>query len=160
MIELIHVNKTYGKTVKAVDDINLTIPDGEIFGFLGPNGAGKTTTIKLITGILAPDEGSIRVNGLDIQTNPLEAKKQMGFVPDSPNSFLRIKGIEYLNFMADIYDVSSTDRKERIEFLAKRFEMENVLGDKIQSYSHGMPQEMISWAFSFTSLRSGYWTNP
>lgn len=143
MIELSNVSKTYGGTVKAVDDVSLTIPNGEIFGFLGPNGAGKTTTIKMITGILAPDSGSIRVNGIDIKQEPLKAKQQIGFVPDNPNMFLRLKGIEYLNFLADIYDVSSQDRVERITDLAKRFDMSNVLMDSIQSYSHGMRQKIV-----------------
>jgi len=143
MIELTNVTKIYSGTVKAVDNLNLVIPDGEIFGFLGPNGAGKTTTIKLISGILNPSSGSIRVNGKDIKDNALEAKKQIGYVPDSPNMFLRLKGIEYLNFMADIYDVSTEVRKERVESLAKRFGMADVLNDRIQSYSHGMRQKII-----------------
>jgi len=143
MIELIGVSKTYGGAVKAVDNIDLTIPDGEIFGFLGPNGAGKTTTIKMITGILNADSGTIRVNGTDIKTGPVEAKKQIGFVPDTPNMFLRLKGIEYLRFMADMYDVSPKDRVEVIDELVKNFGMEDVLNDRIQSYSHGMRQKIV-----------------
>jgi len=143
MIELIDVSKTYGGTVKAVDNLNLTIPGGEIFGFLGPNGAGKTTTIKMITGILNADSGTIKVNGVDIKTDPVKVKKQIGFVPDSPNMFLRLKGIEYLGFMADMYDVSSKDRTEIIDDLAKKFGMEDVLNDRIQSYSHGMRQKIV-----------------
>ncbi|KAJ52939.1 ABC-2 type transport system ATP-binding protein [Clostridium tetanomorphum] len=143
MIELVNVNKSYNGENKAVDNLNLTIKDGEIFGFLGPNGAGKTTTIKMITGILNSDSGSIKINGVDIKENPLEAKKQFGFVPDTPDMFLRIKGIEYLNFMADIYEVPSDIRKERIENLSKRFDMEKALNDQIQSYSHGMRQKIV-----------------
>lgn len=143
MIELIGVSKTYGGTVKAVDNIDLTIPGGEIFGFLGPNGAGKTTTIKMITGILNADSGTIKVNGIDIKTGPIEAKRQTGFVPDSPNMFLRLKGIEYLRFMADVYDVSPKDRAEVIDDLVKNFGMEDVLNDRIQSYSHGMRQKIV-----------------
>ncbi|KYH35348.1 ABC-type transporter ATP-binding protein EcsA [Clostridium tepidiprofundi DSM 19306] len=143
MIELINVNKTYGGTVKAVDNLNLTISDGEIFGFLGPNGAGKTTTIKMITGILESDSGSININGIDISKNPLEAKKQFGFVPDSPDMFLRLKGIEYLNFMADIYNISKQEREKRIQSLAENFEMTSAIGDQIKSYSHGMRQKII-----------------
>lgn len=143
MIELIGVSKTYGGTVKAVDNIDLTIPDGEIFGFLGPNGAGKTTTIKMITGILNADSGTIKVNGTDIKTDPVEAKRQTGFVPDSPNMFLRLKGIEYLRFMADVYDVSPKDRAEVIDDLVNNFGMEDVLNDRIQSYSHGMRQKIV-----------------
>ncbi len=143
MIELNSVDKSYGGNSKAVDNITLTINDGEIFGFLGPNGAGKTTTIKMITGILNPDGGNIKINGMDIGKSPLEAKRQFGFVPDDPNVFLRLKGIEYMNFMADIYNVSSGDRKSRIEVLSTRFEMQNALGDQIQSYSHGMRQKIV-----------------
>ncbi|MGH4140823.1 ABC transporter ATP-binding protein [Clostridium sp.] len=143
MIEITNVNKSYNGKNKAVDNINITIRDGEIFGFLGPNGAGKTTTIKMITGILTADSGKITINGIDIEKNDLEAKKQFGFVPDNPDMFLRLKGIEYLNFMADIYEVTSTIRKERIETLGDRFEMNNALTDQIQSYSHGMRQKII-----------------
>jgi len=143
MIELKNVTKTYSGTIKAVDDLSITIQDGEIFGFLGPNGAGKTTTIKMITGILRPDSGNIKINDIDINENPIDAKMKFGFVPDDPNIFLRLKGLEYLNFMADMYDVSDADRKQRIESLAKRFEMSGALGDNIQSYSHGMRQKIV-----------------
>lgn len=138
MIEIKHVTKVYGGTHKAVDNISLTIPTGEIIGFIGPNGAGKTTTIKMITGVLNPDEGEILINGKNIVTQPLEAKKEFGIVPDNADIFLRLKGIEYLNFMADIYEIDSATRKLRIAQLAKTFEMENALNDKILSYSHGM----------------------
>ncbi|KYH28335.1 MULTISPECIES: ABC transporter ATP-binding protein [Clostridium] len=143
MIELINVNKSYNKVSKAVDNANLSINDGEIFGFLGPNGAGKTTTIKMITGILKPDSGSITINGINIQEEPLKAKEQFGFVPDSPDMFLRLKGIEYLNFMADVYNVPKEVRKDRIESLCERFEMTSALGDQIQTYSHGMRQKIV-----------------
>lgn len=143
MIELRNVTKSYNGKIKAVDNLNLVIPNGEIFGFLGPNGAGKTTTIKMITGILEADEGSISINGHDIRKNSLEAKKQFGFVPDNPNMFLRLKGFEYLNFMADIYGVSTEQRLKRIELMARRFELSNALGDQIQSYSHGMRQKIV-----------------
>lgn len=143
MIELSNVSKTFNSKVKAADDITLSVRQGEIFGFLGPNGAGKTTTIKMITGILSPDSGMIKINGIDTKNEALRAKTQFGFVPDDPNVFLRLKGIEYLNFMADIYDVSSDIRKERIETLGLRFEMTKVLGDQIQSYSHGMRQKIV-----------------
>lgn len=143
MIEIISVNKSYNNKNKAVDNISLTVRDGEIFGFLGPNGAGKTTTIKMITGILSADSGKITINGIDIEKNDMDAKKQFGFVPDNPDMFLRLKGIKYLNFMADIYDVSSEIRKERIKAISNRFEMSNALTDQIQSYSHGMRQKII-----------------
>lgn len=143
MITINHVSKSYVKGKKSVDNLNLEIKNGEIFGFLGPNGAGKTTTIKMITGILKPDEGEILLDGKNIEKYPVDAKKTIGFVPDSPDMFLRLTGIEYLNFIADMYEVSSEDRKERIEKLAKRFEIENDLGSSMQSYSHGMRQKII-----------------
>lgn len=143
MIELVNVSKTYNGTLKVVDDLTLVIPEGQIVGFLGPNGAGKTTTIRMITGILNADSGSISINGIDIKERPLEAKRQFGFVPDSPDMFLRLKGIEYLNFMADIYNVPGDLRRQKIQELAGSFEMEAALNDQIQSYSHGMRQKII-----------------
>lgn len=143
MIEIINVSKTFSGNKKAVDNISLVIPPGEIVGFLGPNGAGKTTTLKMITGILDCDSGTIRINGIDIAKEPIKAKKQFGFVPDNPDMFLRLKGIEYLNFMADVYEVTEEDRKERIERLGNRFGMTDVLSDEIQSYSHGMRQKIV-----------------
>ncbi|HBK52327.1 ABC transporter ATP-binding protein [Syntrophomonas wolfei] len=144
MIEICRVSKSYNRgQVKAVDDVSLTVQGGEIFGFLGPNGAGKTTLIKMITGILNADRGSIKINGRDIKDSPLEAKMQFGFVPDDPNIFSRLTGIEYLNFMADVYQVSSEIRVERIQKLLERFEMSTAAADLIQSYSHGMKQKIV-----------------
>ena len=143
MIEIKNVSKSYVKNKKSIDSLNLEIKDGEIFGFLGPNGAGKTTTIRMITGILNPDEGDILIDGNSITTNPLEAKKSIGFVPDSPDMFLRLKGIEYLNFMADVYDVPVEKRKTKIEELTKKFEIYDDLNSQIQSYSHGMRQKIV-----------------
>lgn len=143
MIQIKHVTKSYVKDKKSVDDLDLEIKDGEIFGFLGPNGAGKTTTIKMITGILNPDKGDILVDNHSILHDPLEAKKNFGFVPDNPDIFLKLKGIEYLNLVADIYEIPSAERKERIENLAKQFEIYDVLQNPMQSYSHGMRQKLI-----------------
>ena len=143
MIELLNVNKSYNGKTKAVDNLQLTIKDGEIFGFIGPNGAGKTTTIKMLTGILNPDSGSIKINGINMAEKPLQFKKEFAFVPDSPDMFLRLKGLEYLNFMGDIYEVPKEIRKEKIRNLAKRFEMDVALSDQLQSYSHGMRQKII-----------------
>jgi ABC-2 type transport system ATP-binding protein len=143
MIEIKNVSKSYNGKTKAVDSISMDIRNGEIFGFLGPNGAGKTTTIKMITGILSADEGQILVNGFDIVKSPLDAKKSFGFVPDDPNIFPRLKGIEYLQFMGDLYSIPSDVRKERIKMLSAKFELETALGDKIQSFSHGMRQKLI-----------------
>ncbi|WP_369903246.1 ABC transporter ATP-binding protein [Bacillus manliponensis] len=143
MIEIVNVSKSYNGTSFAVKDLNLTIPSGEIFGFLGPNGAGKSTTIKMVTGVHSIESGTISINGKDITKNPLEAKKLFGYVPDSPDMFLRLKGIEYLNFMADMYEVPNEVRQERIQTLAERFDLYNALSDQIQSYSHGMRQKII-----------------
>ena len=143
MIEIKNVSKSYIKGKKSVDNLSLEIKDGEIFGFLGPNGAGKTTTIRMITGILDADEGEILIDGKNIKTQALEAKKNFGFVPDNPDMFLKLKGIEYLNFMADVYDIPANERKEKIESLTKKFEIYNELNNQIQSYSHGMRQKIV-----------------
>lgn len=143
MIKISNVTKIYNQTHTAVSNLDITIDSGEIVGFIGPNGAGKTTTIKMLTGILAPTQGSISINGFDIKTQAIEAKKQFGFVSDDPNSFLKLKGLEYLNFIADIYGVSTEDRLERIETYSKILEMHDSLGDKIASYSHGMRQKIM-----------------
>ncbi|WP_242261202.1 ABC transporter ATP-binding protein [Bacillus cereus group sp. BfR-BA-01453] len=143
MIEITNVSKSYNGSTYAVKDLSLSVPSGEIFGFLGPNGAGKSTTIKMITGIHGVDKGTITINGIDIMKNPMEAKKTFGYVPDSPDMFLRLKGIEYLNFMADMYEVPKKVRQERIESLAKKFDLYNALSDQIQSYSHGMRQKIV-----------------
>ena len=143
MISIKNVSKSYDKKNKIIDNLNLDIKDGEIFGFLGPNGAGKSTTIKMITGILDIDEGDILINNKSIRQEPIEAKKCFGYVPDNPDMFLKLKGIEYLNFMADIYEVGEEERKIIIEELSKLFEINDVLNDKIQSYSHGMRQKIV-----------------
>lgn len=143
MIQITNLTKSYIKDKKSVDNLNLTIQDGEIFGFLGPNGAGKTTTIKMITGILNPDQGDILIDAKSIQKEPLQAKKNFGFVPDNPDMFLRLKGIEYLNFLADIYEIPKEKRTEQIEELTKKFEIHEVLQNQIQSYSHGMRQKIV-----------------
>ncbi len=143
MIEIKNVSKNYKKNNKVINNLNLKINDGEIFGFLGPNGAGKTTTIKMMTGILDIDEGDILIDGKNIINDPIEAKKRLGFVPDNPDVFLKLKGIEYLNFIADVYDVSTENREKIITELAQRFEIFDVLNNKIESYSHGMRQKLI-----------------
>lgn len=143
MIEIINISKSYNKKEKTIKGINLEIKDGEIFGFLGPNGAGKTTTIKMITGILDIDEGEILIDKRSIVKDPIEAKKRIGYVSDNPDVFLKLKGIDYLNFLGDIYDVSEKERKEKIEKYSKIFEMDDVLNNTIESYSHGMRQKLI-----------------
>ncbi|MDD2433967.1 MAG: ABC transporter ATP-binding protein [Bacilli bacterium] len=142
MIKIENITKKYGDKI-AVDHLSLEIRDGEIFGFIGPNGAGKTTTIKMITGITGYDEGEITLNNIDITKHPVEAKKTFGFVPDSPDMFLRLKGIEYLNFIADIYEVPEDVRPERFKSFAEKFDMQDHLNEDLQSYSHGMRQKII-----------------
>lgn len=143
MIEITNVSKTYSKSQKAVNQLNLNVPDGTIMGFIGPNGAGKTTTLKMIAGILRPDEGEIKLNNYDIVHDPIAAKKQFGFVFDKPDFFLQLKGVEYLKFVADLYDVPLASRIERIEYLSTELDMTDALNDKIQSYSHGMRQKIM-----------------
>ncbi len=144
MIEISNLSKAYNKgAIKAVDNLNLKINDGEIFGFLGPNGAGKTTTIKMMVGLLNSDEGSININGYDIQKQPLEAKKIMGYAPDNPDVYEKLTGIEYLNFIADVYNVPVKDRKERMEYLLDMFGLIDAAPDLIKSYSHGMRQKIV-----------------
>ncbi len=143
MIEIKNVSQSYVKGKKTIDNMNLKIDDGIIFGFIGPNGAGKTTTIEMITGILDIDEGDILIDNQSIISNPISAKKLFGFVPDTPDAFEKLTGIEYLNFIGDIYEVSQENRKLMIEDLAKRFEIYDSLQDRIQSYSHGMKQKLL-----------------
>lgn len=143
MIKLQNVSKSYKKENKIIDNLNLEVKDGEIFGFIGQNGVGKTTTIKMITGILEPDEGDIIIDGKSMKNNSIEAKKNLGLVPDSPDIFLKFKGIEYLNFIADCFEISKQDRINRIEKLAKEFEIYDALENKIESYSHGMRQKIV-----------------
>ena len=142
MIKFENVSKIFGKDFKAVDALDLEVNEGKIYGFLGPNGAGKTTTLKMLTGILTPDTGSITINGLNIVDNPNEAKKEFAFVSDDPDMFLKLKGIEYLNFIGKVYRISQLDLKERIFKYSKLFEMQDVLNDRMESYSHGMRQKI------------------
>ena len=143
MIEIKNVSKSYIKGKKIIDNLNLEIKNGEILGFLGPNGAGKTTVIKMMTGILEIDDGDILIDGKSIKKEPYEAKKNLGLIPDSPDMFLNLKGIEYLNFMADIYKIGKEERITAIKELSEKFDMEEALNEKIESYSHGMRQKII-----------------
>lgn len=144
MINIKGVSKSYNKSgIKAVDNLNLHVRPGEIFGFLGPNGAGKTTTIKMIVGLLNPDEGSITIKGFDNQKQPIEAKRNIGYIPDNPEVYDRITGIEYLNFMGDVYQVPPDIRKERIRYFLEMFGLTDAASDLIKSYSHGMKQKII-----------------
>jgi ABC-2 type transport system ATP-binding protein len=142
MIKFTNVTKKYNDFT-AVDDLSFEVKKGEIVGFIGPNGSGKTTTMKLISGIIKKISGSIIVNDFDIEKDPLKIKASIGYISDSPDAFLRLKGIDYLNFIADIYDVSLEDRKERIERYGKEFEMMDALANPMLSYSHGMRQKLM-----------------
>lgn len=143
MIRIENVTKTYNSTIRAVDNLNLTVNNGEIVGFIGPNGAGKTTTLKMMTGILKPDCGSVLINDYDMQKEPLKAKQVIGYIADSPDMFLRLKGIEFMNLISDIYKIPTEVRKERIKTFATRFDLAEVLDKPMQSYSHGMRQKMM-----------------
>lgn len=143
MIEIEGLSKTYkGSGVKAVDDVTFTVNGGEIYGFLGPNGAGKSTTIKCLTGIFTYDEGTIKICGEDMKQNPIAAKKHIGYVPDEHITYEGLNGAEYVNFIADIFEVPPDERKERTEKLAALFGLSDRLNDSISSYSHGMKQKL------------------
>lgn len=142
MIEIKNVSKKYGNK-EVIKNLNLKINDGEIFGFIGPNGSGKTTTINMITGALDITEGDIIVNGKSIQKEPVNAKHEFGIVPDSPDMFLNFKVLEYFNFIADIYNVSSEERKEKIKKLSENFKITKYLKEKIENLSHGTRQKVI-----------------
>ena len=144
MLSLKEVTKVYeNNNKKAVNNLNLEVNKGEIFGFLGPNGAGKTTTIRMITGILDITEGEILVNGFNIDKDPIKAKSSFTLVPDHPEIFDSISGIEYFNFIADMYEVSIQDREKMIEKYARDFELYGDLTQQIKSYSHGMKQKLL-----------------
>lgn len=146
------ISKSYNKnTVKAVDSVELTVNNGEIFGFLGPNGAGKTTTIKMLTGIIQPDEGEIFLDDISILERPIAAKKTFAFVPDNPETFSRLKAIEYLNFIGDVYKIPADVRTERIELYCQKFGLKEVLNNKISSFSHGMKQKLFLIASLITN---------
>lgn len=123
--------------------MNLKIEDGVVFGFLGANGAGKTTTIDMITGIVNIDKGDILIDGKSIIKNPIESKSRFGFVPDSPETFEKLTGLEYLNFIGDVYNINEKERFERVTTLSKKFGIYENLKDRIQSYSHGMKQKLL-----------------
>ncbi len=143
MIEIKNVSKTYNGNVLAIDNLNLKINDGEIVGFIGLNGAGKTTAIKMMTGILVPDTGTITINGYDIVKDSLKAKQIIGYIADNPDMFLKLTGIEFINFIADIYKVPVTIRKKRIKLFGERFGLSDVLDKPMQGYSHGTRQKMM-----------------
>ena len=142
MIEIKNVTKKYGNKI-AIEDVSFTVNDGDIFAFIGHNGAGKTTLIKSMVGIHDFDAGDILIDGMSIKDNPIECKKIMAFVPDNPETYEHMKAIDYINFICDMYDIDNETRKENIKKYAELFDMEDKLGDTIDSYSHGMKQKIV-----------------
>ena len=143
MLKIDSLTKIYGRGgVKAVDDLSLTVADGEIYGFIGPNGAGKSTTIKCVTGILGFTSGAITVAGADMRTSPLEAKRHIGYVSDDHTLYERLTGAEFVAFMCNVYGVPEHERKKRLEKYVDLFDLGKAIGDPITSYSHGMKQKL------------------
>ena len=143
MIEAKSLTMIYGNGHKATDDISFTVKAGEIVGFAGPNGAGKTTVIKMLTGILKPTSGTALINGFDINTDPIRAKMSFAYIADNPDILIQLTGLEYLNFIADIYEIKEDVRKEKIKILSERFGMTDVLNSQMREYSHGMRQKLM-----------------
>ena len=143
MIKAENISMIYGKDFKAVDNLSFEIKPGEIVGFAGPNGAGKTTAIKMLTGILKPTEGSAVINGFDIVKEPIKAKESFAYVADNPHMLLQLSGIEYINYIANIYNVPLEKREERIMNMANRFDIAESLGRPMKEYSHGMRQKTM-----------------
>jgi len=141
VLEATHLSRTFGDFV-AVDDATFTLQPGEIVGFLGPNGAGKTTTIKMLTGLLGPSSGAARVAGFDIVAQPLEAKARIGYVPDTPNLYGKLKAGEYLRFVGQLYKVPPAHVEERMRPMLDMFELTDVAGNYLDTFSHGMQQKV------------------
>ncbi len=142
MIELKNLTKKFGSVV-AVNQLNLSISEGEIFGFIGPNGAGKTTTLRMMSGILAPTEGSVMIDGINMARQPEKAKQRMGYIPDRPFLYEKLTGMEFLRFTADLFGVEDGLFKEKSESLLKKFSIYDWRDELIESYSHGMKQRLI-----------------
>ena len=143
MIKANNLTMIYGGDFKSVDNLTFNVKKGEILGFVGPNGAGKTTVIKMLTGILKPVDGNVIINGFDINDKPLEAKQSLAYVADNPDILISLKGIEYINFIADIYKVPADIRQSRIDSLAERFGIKDALNTSMKEYSHGMRQKLM-----------------
>ena len=142
MLDIQHYSKTYGEGNKAADDVSLTIESGDIYGFIGHNGAGKTTTIRAVVGVLDFTDGEIFIDGHSVKDEPIECKKVTAYIPDNPDLYENLTGLQYLNFVADVFGISAEDREERIKKYADMFEITDSLGDQISSYSHGMKQKV------------------
>lgn len=142
MLEIRNLVKSYGTSFRAVDNVNLIVNDGEIFGFIGPNGAGKTTTIKSVMGLLNFDSGEILFDGMDILKYPMQVKKEIAYIPDNPDIYDALTGMQFLNFIGDIYALDVNKRNEDIKKYSEMFGIDSNLGDVISSYSHGMKQKL------------------
>ena len=142
VLEIKNYTKVYSGTKKAADNISLTVESGDIYGFIGHNGAGKSTTIRAIVGVLDFTEGDIFIDGHSVKKDPIECKKITAYIPDNPDLYENLSGIQYLNFVADVFEIDSKTREERIKTYAEKFEIFDVLGDAISSYSHGMKQKI------------------
>ncbi len=142
MLKITDFTKSYKNDKKAVDNLNLEVESGDIYGFIGHNGAGKTTTIRSIVGVLDFDEGEILIDGLSIKKNPVACKQKMAYIPDNPDLYEHLTGIAYLNFIGDIYQVGKSEREALIKKYSDEFELTQNLGDTISSYSHGMKQKL------------------
>ncbi len=142
MLKIKNLIKSYDGKTNAVNNVSFEINSGEIFGFIGHNGAGKTTTIKCVVGLLPFEKGEIEINGISVKKNPLEAKCQMVYIPDNPDLYDALTGIQFLNFICDIYAIAKDVRNEEIKKYADMFEITKNLGDAISSYSHGMKQKL------------------
>ena len=143
MLEIKDLTKTYHGGKIAVSNLSLDVQSGDIYGLIGPNGAGKTTTIKCVVGIQEFDAGDILIDGIPIKEDPIRCKSMMAYIPDNPDVYEYLTGIQYLNFMADIFGLSAAEREERIRKEAEDFEITEALGDLISSYSHGMKQKLV-----------------
>lgn len=142
MLDIRNYTKIYGDNKKACDDVNIKVSAGDIFGFIGHNGAGKSTTIRAVVGALDFEEGEITIDGHSVKKEPLECKKITAYIPDNPDIYENLTGIQYLNFVADAYGISAEDRMNRIKKYGDLFEITDSLGDLISSYSHGMKQKV------------------
>ncbi len=142
MLEIRHYSKSYGEGKKAVDDISLTVESGDIYGFIGHNGAGKSTTIRAVVGVLDFTEGEILIDGHSVRDEEMECKRITAYIPDNPDLYENLTGIQYLNFIADVFDIGVTEREADIKRYADLFEITDSLGDLISSYSHGMKQKV------------------
>lgn len=142
MLSINHFSKSYVKGKKAVDDLSLEVRAGDLFGFIGHNGAGKTTTIKSVVGILPFDEGTITIDGVDVASDPIACKRMLAYIPDDPEIYESLTGIQYINLLGDIFRVPEDERRRRTLGYAEQFELGDVLADPISSYSHGMKQKL------------------